>query len=177
MNKICILVIGVIFIIYSDIISQAFTNVCYIPDDIPQIEWISLSYDGYDKEKEAIVEFLKEGFDVIKKVSGRTPVEVPIAVGCYDLNNDGVDEIIAFISDTMFHGAKSSGGLFVFKYDGKTITSMRSIAGFPLDTSTLDDPKSKQIGIIKNEGGWDYLYIYSVDLKVHGSKWETEIDP
>ena len=141
------------------------TDVHPITEGMLQIKWISLSYDGYENEKAAIIFYFTEDFESIRRVSDRTSDEVPIAIRCYDLNHDGRDEIIAFISDSYFHGASDSGGLFVLEYDGKTITDGRNIAGFQLDTSTLNDPRSEQIGIINNEEGWDDLYIDGLEWK------------
>lgn len=134
-----------------------------------EIEWISLSFDENYEVKEAIRVYEKKAFEVIKTVKNKEAEDVPIAIGFYDLNHDGTDEILAFISDTEFHGAKDSGGLYVYAYDGKTILGYRGIAGFSLDNSRLDDENSKQIGILYQEKGWDNLYI-------NNRIWETEIE-
>ena len=136
----------------------------------PNVKWISLVYDDYSEEREKIIDFYKKTFDTIWVVKNKTPEEVPIAIGLYDFDHDGVNEIIAFISDTEFCGAKDSGGLHVLSYDGEDIINSRGIAGFPLETRTLNDPESRQIGIIRNRKGWDYLY-------VNGRVWKTTIPP
>ena len=170
MNRICVLAISIIMMYcFSVIMHQTLIELPPTDEGVSQIKWISLSYNGYEKEKEAIINYYQRAFEIIRIVKDKSPDEVPIAVGYYDFNHDGVDEIITFISDTEFHGAKDSGGLYVLKYDGKVINGENSIAGFQLDTLTLNDPRSKQIGVIYNEEGWDDLYI-------NGLKWKTAID-
>jgi hypothetical protein len=133
-------------------------------------KWILLSYDGYEEERAAVRAFYKRDIDMIDN-----PKSIDIAIGRHDFNRDGVEEIVSFISGSEFHGARASGYLSIFTYDGKNITGNRGIAGFPLENSTLNDPASKQIGVIPNSGGWDYLYINSPDIGVR--IWETEIEP
>ena len=133
--------------------------------DFDKIEWIGLSFEGNEVEKESIKEYFKRAFDVIEEVSSTK--EVPIAILRIDLNHDGNQEIIALLCHIVFHGAKDSGGLYVFEYDGKKVTSGRSIAGFPFNLDTISDPSSKQIGIIQVDEGWDKLFINDI-------VWDTE---
>jgi len=135
--------------------------------DVSEVNWIFLSYDGYDDEKEAIKTYLK-----------RTNAEdVPIAIGLYDLNHDGSNEIIAFISDVELHGAKESGCLVIFIYDEYVILNAKWIAGFPLYIQMLDNPSIKQIGIINTGEEWDDLFINAFDaVSSYTSHWNTKPD-
>jgi hypothetical protein len=144
-----------------------------LPPKFPAVKWLTLSYDEYEAERDAVRAFYKTEIDMIENENSFTSID--IAIGFHDFNDDGVEEIISFISgNSSFHGTRASGYLNVFAYDGKRITGNRGIAGFPLDNSTLNDPSSKQIGVIPNKSGWDYLYVNTPDIDVR--IWETEID-
>ena len=145
-----------------------------------RLTWITLHYDGegYENAKSAVENYFETAFRVIEETKSKNREEIPIAIGFYDLDHDGTPEIIAFISDTEFCGANDSGGLFVFTYNGKVIMAEREIAGFPLNTSTINNPESHQIGIIRNIHGWDNLYINISDkINLNNKRkvvWETE---
>jgi hypothetical protein len=138
---------------------------------VPEVDWISLSYDMYSKKREAIKEYFREEFE------GTNYLE--IAIGLYDLNDDGADEIITFITASGFQGARQSGHLFVMTYDGNDIALSRSISGFALDIDTLDDVNSKQIGVANLDNAWADLVICIRDTPIGYESpvvgfWRTE---
>jgi hypothetical protein len=91
----------------------------------------------------------------------------------YDLNDDGISEIISFISHMELIGAKDSGALVVFMRDGNEIISEAWLPSFPLDTGTLESPNSRQIGIERTETAWDNLFVRWERLD-YGRSWNLE---
>jgi len=161
----------------SKIINEYVDDNFYLEDEIL---WIGLSYLDNEQTKEDVRSALKDDFDwILKMAELENKVvdinKIPIALTFFDLNHDGSDEIIAFVSNRELHGTKASGALYVIAYTENGFKE-KSIAGFPLDTSTLDAPTTKQIGIINTGKEWDDLVINSVDLDVSGLYWSTEIN-
>ncbi len=163
--------------IEKSIINESDNDNFYPEDDIL---WIGLSYLDNEQAKEDVRAALKDDFDWILKMAELENrvvdiSKIPIALTFFDLNHEGRDEIIAFVSNNELHGTKASGALYVIAYTENGFIE-KSIAGFPLDTSTLDDPTTKQIGIINTGKEWDDLVVNSVDLAVSGQHWSTEIN-
>ena len=116
-------------------------------------QWVSLNFESPDYSfciaREAIRAYLADW----------NPAEhSAIAIGFYDLNHDGIDEIIAVISGDGWGGSRNTGCLLVFRYDGESIMGSRHLGSTMLHLQYLDDPASQQIGIIRSETGWDYIY-------------------
>ena len=144
-----------------------------------EIQWLFLVSSGNEAVKEDVRLALKDEFDWVLKMSELENKvvdvnKIPIALTLFDLNHDGKDEIIAFVSNIEFQGANDSGALYVIGYMENGFKA-KCIAGFPLDISTLDNPKSKQVGVINNGKEWDDLIINSVDLAVSGLHWDTNV--
>ncbi|MCL2580427.1 MAG: hypothetical protein FWE32_10435 [Oscillospiraceae bacterium] len=131
----------------------------YIDANSLEIQWISFDYDSpddrYSVAREAIREFLELDYD--EQIAGWV-VPASIAIGFYDLDHDGVDEIIAVITGAGFVGSRNTGTLYVFKTDGESIIAGRDVRGTMLALESINDPDSQQIGLVRNEAGWDYLY-------------------
>jgi len=144
--------------------------------DISGVQWISLSYIEHEKERNLIRILHYGSSDKSMYITrGRTIGDVPIAIGLYDLNNDGIDELIVFISDSDLHGASSSGFLKVLTYDDEYVSFSRGIAGFPLYTPMLDNQNLRQIGRVNKGGEWDYLLVNAWDsLQPSALFWSTE---
>lgn len=156
---------------------HAETNNSFSSYDSEDIQWISLSYSGHEIIREEIRTYLNKRFAWYVHDRPIGDEGIPTAIGLYDLNNDGTLEIIAFISHSELVGAKDSGALFVFIHDGTGIVGDIWLPSFPLVTSTLEDPNSRQIGIVRTETTWDELFVRPdslPDAPYNGRSWNLE---
>ena len=134
--------------------------------DTPElaIHWLilSLSTEGrYGVARDAVREYFWWGLELIYEGPAWCPDTnpVPIAIAFYDLNGDGVDEIVAQVSNTFFGGARSYGGLFAFLYDESNIIHSTHLAQLPHSPERLSEEGAELLGIIHAEYEWPDIYI------------------
>ena len=176
MKKLLLFLLSIILCSCTSIDKSDDNNV-YWEDDIL---WIGLTYADNEQAKEDVRTALKGDFDLILKMAKHEKremdiKEIPIATAYFDLNHDGRDDIIAFISNIELHGVRANGALYVIA-DTEDGLMGKAIAGFPLIRETLDDPMSKQIGIIDAGNEWVNLVVDSPDLVVRRGQWSTKIN-
>lgn len=132
------------------------------------IEWLYLSIDGdsYDDNRSKIEEYEHELIMAIEEIS---PQKLPLKIALveYDVNHDGVEEIIAFHNGD--GGAKDAGILMVYFQDWKkeTIVSSIRIVGSP-DIDVLND---QGIGIIERKVGTSDFIILNKLYIWDGANW------
>ena len=139
------------------------------------IEWISLSYEGNEEKREEIRRYLDKENAFLADRPSAVENATPVAISLYDVNSDGNEEVIAFITHNYLMSARSSGALSVFFYDESGIADETSLPAFPLDIESLNNSYSKQIGLKKNKDNWADLVIRSEDLETE-SVWSTKPD-
>ena len=126
-------------------------------DEVREVQWISLTFESPDNTYCIAREVIREHLEIDDTVAGWI-VPTSIAIEFYDLNGDGYDEIIALITGAGWVGSRNTGPLYVFRYRDESIIGSRNIGGTMLMIDYLGDPSLQQIGIIRNENGWDYIY-------------------
>ena len=128
------------------------------------IIWLDFSDINYVQERVAVTEWFQEDYEMMKSVLGECYYENPIFISTYDLNNDGKDEIIAFLSGAYWGGGNATGALYVLSYDGKNILRDALVANFQIDLTELKT-SNNQIGIKENNNG-------HFDFIIHNQLWE-----
>lgn len=130
------------------------------------IHWLKLSLDDYADVRDEILSYENELIKDLEKINPRR-LPLTIAIDKYDLNNDGIDEIIAF--HTGGGGAKDAGVLMVYYQDcneSSIINGIR-IVGVP-DIDILND---QGLGVIpKEEGTLDFIILNKLYIW-DGTNW------
>lgn len=130
------------------------------------VEWLYLSLDEYADDRLKIEEYEHELIIALESISPqRLPLK--IAIDEYDINNDGVEEIIAFHNGD--GGAKDAGVLMVYFQDQKKESIVNSIrvVGVP----DIDILNSQGVGIIKRvEGTVDFIILNRIYVW-NGERW------
>lgn len=131
-----------------------------------RIHWLKLSLDDYANTRNEIQSYENE---LIKDLEKINPQRLPltIAIDKHDLNNDGIDEIIAFHNGG--GGAKDAGILMVYTQDSNESSIINSIqiVGVP-DIDILND---QGLGVIqKEEGTLDFIILNKLYIW-DGTNW------
>jgi len=129
------------------------------------IVWIYFSSIDYQEERELIKVYEKKAFESISSSS-----EPAVFISIYDLNNDGQDEIIAFLQGaSIWEGSRSTGYLVVYFVDHGVISKSIPLPSLLIDASVLDD--SRQVGVIKRTEGMSDLLLLNRLCIWNGEYW------
>lgn len=131
-----------------------------------KIHWLKLSLDEYADARNEIKSYENE---LIKDLETINPRRLPltIAIDKYDLNNDGIDEIIAFHNGD--GGAKDAGILMVYMQDcnESSIINSIKIIGVP----DIDILNNQGLGVVpKEEGMLDFIILNKLYIW-NGTNW------
>lgn len=130
------------------------------------VEWLYLSLDEYADDRLKIKEYEHE---LIKALENISPQRLPlkIAIDEYDVNNDGVEEIIAFHNGD--GGAKDAGVLMVYFQNQKKESIISSIR--VVGVADIDILNNQGLGVIpKEEGTIDFIILNKLYIW-DGTSW------
>jgi hypothetical protein len=133
------------------------------------IDWLFFSPTDYDVERAMVKEYEKKTYDYIAQF---LPNSKPIIHICkYDFDQDGQDEIVAFLhGSSVFSGTGNTGLLVLYFVKDGVIEKHIMMPSFLIDISKLEN--SKQIGVIKRIDGMPDLLVLNRLCIWEGSYWK-----
>ncbi|MBR5272517.1 MAG: hypothetical protein IKU25_03885 [Clostridia bacterium] len=128
------------------------------------VRWLKFSKNDYaSSEYDAVMTWLSDDIESLKSAMGEDYYDPTIFIAKYDMDNDGIEDLIVYICDHIGFSGSAGSALSVMYYDGKKIINEEYIAHFRLDTNGLESEYDKQIGV--------YSIEKDNDISVQGKIW------
>ncbi len=157
----------VFFLVFAMLIGNGFCEEKV--NIISQTKWLTFTPTGYSHERDLVANGIEDAIKKAEKITGK---KVEIYIALEDLNEDGNDEIFAYLIHPIYCGAKGNCSLEIYT----NINGKLKKIGPPIVPYIPIDEKGQQdmIGVQKNnETRWEDIIIGKSIYKWSGSKYEV----
>lgn len=126
-------------------------------DKNSETKWLSFSFENFKKERQFVKEHHKDEIRDIEDGKMGNDKVVNIGIASEDINNDGVREVIAILSNRYYSSSQANAALGVYIINNEKVERYIPLTGIFVDTSNIENKVKLELFIVKYVTGLTLL--------------------